>query len=418
MRLNLGPIANRQSLISNGAKLRRRALHIAASGANGLLLPLLSPLVSLLVVRLASPALWGAFVQFALLAQLGAHVVGWGSKEYLLRAWSASPQQLARLWQSSLLTRLAAFVACCAVFATLRLGFVPTLLLALWCGALALDQAFEPIVQFKKAFGYAALVDLLGLVALAVAVVALRDWLSPELLTALFAASGLGTALALALRFRRQLLPAALGRFDPGYFGAALPFFMLGLSGLLQSRADLYVVTALLPHAEVARYQVLTNLVTVVQTAAYFVLAPFVKSIYRLPDSAVPRIALRLFAVGLALLAPALAALYATVTLLYGFALAPITLALGGLGALPAFAYLPLVYALYRDGCTRAVLAVNGLGVAAALLLSLALLPSLGLDGGLAASAAAQWLMLAAYLQLRRREARRSPRAAENGSAA
>jgi O-antigen/teichoic acid export membrane protein len=382
--------------------MRRRALEVIASGANGLLLPLLSPVASLLVVRLASPALWGAFVQGALIAQLGAHVVGWGSKEYLLRAWSASPQQIAALWQSSLVTRAALLAACWVAFAALGLGTAQTLLLALWCAALALDQAFEPIVQYKKAFGFAALVDLLGVAALAGGVIALRDRLSPELLTALFAASTFATALALALRFRRQLLPAALGRFEPGYFRDALPFFLLGLSGLLQSRADLYVANVLLPHAEVARYQVLTNLLTVVQTASYFVLAPYVKGIYRLPDSVVARIALRLFGFGLLLLAPALAALYATVTLLYGFALAPATLALGAAGVLPTFAYLALIYALYRDGRTRAVLAVNGLGIAAALLLSLALLPVLGLDGGLAASAAAQWLMLAAYLLLRK----------------
>ena len=389
-------------------KLRRRAFEIAASGVNGLLLPLLSPLVSLVVVRLASPTLWGAFVGTALFAQLGAHVVSWGSKEYLLRAWSTSPREMARLWQRSLLTRMAVFAACCAVLAALGLGVGHTLLLALWCLALALDQAFEPIVQYKKAFGYAALVDLLSLVALAGAVFALRAQLTPALLTGLFAASGFGTALALALRFRRQLLPAAYWRFEWGYFGAALPFFLLGLSGLLQSRADLYVVSALLPRAELARYQVLTNLLTVVQTAAYLVLAPYIKSIYRLPDAAIARIAARLFAAGLLLLVPALAALYGTMTLLYGFALAPDTLLLGGLGVLPTFAYLPLVYALYRDNHTRTVLAVNGLGIAAALLLSLALLPAFGVNGALAASAAAQWFMLGAYVYRRGAEARRS----------
>jgi len=393
------------SSIAQRPRLRRRALEIAASGANGLLLPLLSPLVSLLVVRLASPALWGEFVQGALVAQLGAHVVGWGSKEYLLRAWSAGPQQIARLWQNSLLTRLALFAACCAVFALLGMGVLRTLLLALWCLALVLDQAFEPAVQYRKAFGYAALVDLLGLAALAGAVVALRGQLTPALLTGLFAASSGATALALALRFRRQLLPAALARFEPRYFGAALPFFLLGLSGLLQSRVDLYVVNALLPHGELARYQVLTNLLTVVQTVAYLVLAPYIKSIYRLPAGAISRLTLRLFCAGLLLLAPALAALYAIMTLLYGFALAPATLALGGLAVLPTFAYLPLVYELYRAGRTRLVLAVNALGIAAALLLSLALLPALGVNGALAASAAAQWLMLAAYGLLRHRSA-------------
>ncbi|MEZ4768402.1 MAG: hypothetical protein R2844_08245 [Caldilineales bacterium] len=38
--------------------------------------------------------------------QLAAHIVGWGNKEYLLRAFSFSPAHISREWQTSLATRL------------------------------------------------------------------------------------------------------------------------------------------------------------------------------------------------------------------------------------------------------------------------------------------------------------------------
>ncbi|MCS7040273.1 MAG: hypothetical protein NZP34_11765, partial [Caldilineales bacterium] len=59
-------------------KRRRRWLRIASGSFYNLSLPLINVLVSWLVVRLGSLALWGSFVQVMLWVQLGAMVAGWG----------------------------------------------------------------------------------------------------------------------------------------------------------------------------------------------------------------------------------------------------------------------------------------------------------------------------------------------------
>ena len=97
-------------------RLRRRGPVIVANTANNLIVPFFGVFVSLLVVRLASVELWGAFVDVMIIVQLAAHVVGWGNKEYLLRAFSFNPADLARQWQTSLVTRLALFVPFVALF--------------------------------------------------------------------------------------------------------------------------------------------------------------------------------------------------------------------------------------------------------------------------------------------------------------
>jgi O-antigen/teichoic acid export membrane protein len=70
----------------------------------------------------------------------------------------------------------------------------------------------------------------------------------------------------------------------------------------------------------------------------------------------------------------------------------------GALFALPIYLYLPFVYALYRAKQEASVLRVNVLGIVVILALSVAWLPTLGMLGGVIASAGAQWTMLAAYL--------------------
>jgi O-antigen/teichoic acid export membrane protein len=383
-------------------KLRRRLGRVVASAANTMVVPLLSPIVALIVVRMASAELWGQFVAAGIIAQLGAHVVGWGNKEYLLRQFGQRPAALAQAWQTGLASRAALFGGYCVVVVLLGLPALQAALLMAWCLGLALDQSFEALVVFKQAFAFATLVDLLVLALTVAAAVLIGGRLTLEWLLAIFAAASLASAALLALRFWRQSWPAGAGRFDPGYFRAALPFFLLGLSGMLQSRADLYVVTALLPRGELAHYQVLTNLLIYLQTGAYLLLAPFLRSVYRLPAGALARLSMNLFVVGLVVLAPAMALVGQVTAGLYHFAASPALLVVGGLVVLPSFFYLPIIYRLYREQRQALVLATNVLGIATSLALSLLLVPAFGLQGALAANAAAQWLMLCVYLWRRR----------------
>ena len=73
-------------------------------------------------------------------------------------------------------------------------------------------------------------------------------WRGPALtadgLIALFALAYLAKAALLAWRFWSLTAPEWLGRIDFGQLRAAMPFFLLGFSGLLQSRADLEKLAA------------------------------------------------------------------------------------------------------------------------------------------------------------------------------
>jgi O-antigen/teichoic acid export membrane protein len=206
------------------------------------------------------------------------------------------------------------------------------------------------------------------------------------------------------VRYRSQVLratepaPGWLGLWDRSYFVRPLPLFLLGFSGMLQSRVDLYCVSLFLSREEVGHYQVFINLMTYIQSISYFVLAPFLRSFYRLRHEAASKIGLRLFAFGLVIIGPALLAAQLILVHLYRFEFSPWYLIVGGLFAVPVYLYLPFVYTLYRANEEETVLHLNVLGIAISFALSLALLPTLGMLGGVIASATAQWAMLAAYL--------------------
>ena len=384
--------------VLKNTKVRRRALIVIANALNNLALPLISPLFSFLVIRFASVELWGEFVRVLIVAQLAAHVAGWGNKDYLLREFSLNPARIPQSWQTSLITRLALFLAFPVIVGLMGVPAQRVGLLILCSLGLVLDQAYDVVVLYKRDFAFALAVELSGLLLLALPVAWLGERLSLDLLLAVFGLSNLAKAGIFGLRFRQLAAPGWQGHFDLAHLRLAFPFFLLGFSGLMQSKIDLYCVSYFLAEKEIGQYQVFTNLMIYGQSVSAFILTPFVKSLYRLSYGASLRISAKFFAAGLVVLGFFLPVTHLALTYLYHLELSPYFLLLGGLFIWPIYFYLPIIYALFKANQQSAVIAVNFVGVSVNLLLNLILLPRLGLLGAVMASAAAQWLMGLVYL--------------------
>jgi O-antigen/teichoic acid export membrane protein len=384
--------------VLTSTKFQRRALAILTNALNTLVVPFLNPIVSLLVIRFASLELWGEFVHVLIIVQLAAHVLAWGNKEYLLREFSLNPTQIAGAWQTSLITRSVLLVALGAALLLSGLPAQRIALIMVWVLGLTLYQAYDVLILYRRAFAFSVLVELTSLAILTATIVWLRSSIDLDMLIGLFGLMQLAKAAVFLLRFRRQTIDQHLGRFDTRYFALALPFFLLGFSGMLQSRIDLFCVNYFLSRGEVGQYQIFANLLIYVQTASYFILSPFVKGIYRLGYNTILKMSLRLFGLGLLILIPALVAVHLTLSQLYHFQLSWYFLLAGGLFVVPIYFYLPIIYALYKANRQSVVLKINVLGIAANLLLSLLLLPRMGMIGAVIASALAQWSMFIAYI--------------------
>jgi len=382
---------------------------IGVNSANSLLLPVFNTAVSVLVVRLASAEVWGEFVTVMLVVQLGTHVIAWGNREFLLRAFSREPARIAAKWQSSLLTRALLFVpfAALMLLAPWPVGRAPVVLI--WSAAFVIYQSHESVIVYRRAFGFALVIESIGFSALLTAIAVIHRTLTADQLVAFFAAMYVFKAAALLWHFRSTTLTSlgAAGRVTTRYFGEALPFMLVGLAGLIHSRIDLYSVGLLLPPAEVGRYEVFSGLMLYGQALAGFILLPFVKSLYRLNYPAIMRLARRLFTVGAVSIGPFLIAAAGLLHLIYRFDFAPAFYLFGGLYVLPMYFYAPIIYALYKSNQPSTVLAISGAGIALKLLLNLTLVPHWGALGAIASVSVIQWLILTAYWLRGRRLLRR-----------
>ncbi|MDX1436365.1 MAG: hypothetical protein R3335_06120 [Anaerolineales bacterium] len=254
-------------------KYLQRGRIVLANSLNSFLLFPLGILISTLIIRLTSPDLWGAVVGVMILAQLGAHVVAWGNQEYLLREFSRTPAGISKAWWQSQLIRLVLLPIPLAIL--LIAGYRGPILLwgLVWTAGLILRQAYQPLVVYFRDFTYSIVVELMT-TALAVGAILLTSQeLSLLPAVQILAFQSVLRGLFFTFRFLGRRIAGPGQTVSPlrlRYLWITTPFFLLALSGMLNSRIDLYLVNIFRPNEEVALYQILVTVIIFTQSAAAF----------------------------------------------------------------------------------------------------------------------------------------------------
>lgn len=378
-------------------RLRRRGRMVITNSLNNLAIPLFSLLVSWLVIRRESVERWGELVAVMIVTQLAAHVMHWGHKEYLLRAFSLNPTKIVSSWHTALSTRLLLFIP-----------YLPVLFLFNWSGGriaaaflwtlfLVLSQSVEVLVVYRRAFGVALLVEVGHYLLLLGGIALWPGTLTVDRLIGLFTLVAAAKTAGLWWFFRKVTLKG-WSRPQFPYFAHAFTFFLIGFSGTLNSRIDLYSVSYFLTPGEVGQYQILINLLLYVQALSNFILLPFAKGLYRLDLAVILKVALRLLSVGLLVTPPALFVIHLLLRILYNISLPWIYWLVGGAYVLPIYFYAPVVYALFKANRQKVVIQASLFGALLNVLLNLWLIPNLGILGALLATTLSQWFNLPIYL--------------------
>jgi O-antigen/teichoic acid export membrane protein len=263
-----------------------------------------------------------------------------------------------------------------------------------------LHQSYAALITYRRDFLFSALVELLGLAALLTAFFIWEANLNVEFLVQAFTLSVVGKAILLLWRYRKITWGRSMGEnnlIQPRYFVLAFPFFLLGLSGMLNSRVDLYAVNYFLTAQDVGQYQVFTTFLLYLQAVAGFIVIPFVTTIYRLQQATIHKLSLGMMLIGILIIPPGLLVLSGLLRGLYGIELSYPFFIFGGLATLPIYFNSPIIYGMFKADRQMIVLWVNITAVLLNLLLNFLLLPRWGLIGAIIATAIVKWLSLAMY---------------------
>ena len=205
--------------------------------------------------------------------------------------------------------------------------------------------------------------------------------------------------MSLQLNFWKESFSAKISIQE---FKAGLPFFILGLSGWLVSKVDIYAVDFYLEKSQLAEYQLLITAFLMLQALAAYITIPFTKHVYRVSSKVVQKIKYKLYAVSLPL------------TILGGFAIWFIMeyfvelgfsyeyYLIGGLIALPCYFYTLNIMELIKNHKERTIIYISFLGFFVNTCLIFFLIETYGIFGVLLSVCITQWVVLLAYKVHRR----------------
>ena len=376
----------------------KRIKIILQNSISNLITPIISVLFSYIVIRNYSTELWGGFVFYLIIVNLSAHILSWGNKEYLLREFSRNASDRAEEWVKSFTSRIIfipiVFIPYYFISGTFRVSlmmFVLTLFLFIY-------QSFDVFITYERKFLLTVYAELISFILL-VTMIFLKGVSGVENILVLYIYSFIFKPVFLLVYFRGDFHKGKNFniRADFKFFKYAFPFFILGLAGMIQSRFDIYCVSYFLNKELLGKYQVIANFLGVFQSASIFIVAPFVKDIYRLKEESIMKMSKNVFLSGIALLIPFIIIFYIMIFFIYKFDLSIDYYLYSAFYILPVYYYIVPVYMHYKFGKQNRVIFITVIGIITGLISNIFLIPILGIKGALISSGFSQILMCGIY---------------------
>ncbi len=328
---------------------------------------------------------------------LASQFMSFGNKEFLLRKFSQNPSEISRFWQKTFLSRLPLFFLTIPFLFFSNFSFTIALLILIYVFSNYLHQSFNVLVVFERKFTFSLTVEFANLIVILGLIFFQQEQLTLESLLKIFCFLTFLKAIIFIFYFLQRIKQNFIFKFDFNLLSLCLPFFSLEISGMLQSRTDLYCVAFFLPEEKVGQYQILINFLIYFQAFANFLLVPFAKNVYRLNFESIQKLTKKLSLFGTVVIPIFVLGLKFVLENFYNFSFGLELFILGGLFVLPVYIYLPKIYFLYKTNLQNKVLWVNIFGIVLNGILNFYFIPQKGLVGALISSAISQWFMLLIY---------------------
>jgi O-antigen/teichoic acid export membrane protein len=376
----------------------RRLLTIGINTIQGFTSPAFNFLIVVFGVKVFGKADWASLINVMLWVFFVTFMLGWGNRDHLLRKYSQEPGKMYHAFFSNFLSRCLLLP-----FALLLLLFFP-IHISSWAILLVIltftYSSLSTLVVYHQKFSAQLLAEIVAFAIIFGSVFYVKTFdLETFLKIYTIAIATKLVLLSVQMNFWKERFSATISIEE---FKAGFPFFILGLSGWLMSKVDIYVVAFYLEKSQLAEYQLLITAFLMLQALAAYMTIPFTKHVYRVSDNVVQKIKYKLYAVALPL------------TILGGFSIWFIMeyfvelgfsyeyYFVGGLIALPCYFYTLNIMELMKNHKERTIIYISFFGFLVNISLIFLLIEPYEILGVLISVCITQWVVLIAYKMFRR----------------
>jgi hypothetical protein len=357
----------------------------------------ISLLLSFFVIHYYTKNLWGSFASYFFFVNACLLISAWGNKEYLIREFSKAPNKMMANFYQLFNTRLL-LLPLCFIVTFLFYDWQESMFIILWILGGYISQSLEVIWIYHRDYFRSIAVEIVSF-GLLLALLYMHNNLLLFTLIQYYSYYQIIRALAYILLYYTDL-KAINFEINPKYFAAALPFFVLGFVGFLQSRTDFLLVILFEKKENIAVYQVLNTYFILIHALGTFLIFPFMKNLYRVQLKTIQSMQNLMIMAAPFIVVCSLGMLYLILHFFYHFHLDFYYYLIGFFITFPPYLYAIKIIRLFRENRQSLVVRV---GIEAiiinSLLTYLLLYFGFGLKGALIGAAMAQIYSAVQYLK-------------------
>jgi O-antigen/teichoic acid export membrane protein len=380
---------------NNWALVYKRTKTVVVGGLARIISSFTNLIISVIVIRIQSPELWGEIVPVILFIDFGFSFVNWGSGPYLLRAFSANPSSMKEQFGESIGSRMPLLFLFLLILSLSPFPIDIKIGLVIWSFFRYVYQSFDPVLQFLRNFLFIIMIECVSVAIIVMPLIFSSQKNDLAFLVTSFTISVAFKAISTCFVFRSYLRNQI--SLSTKYFAKATPFLLLTFSAMLQQRADLYCVAYFLDSVPTARYQVFVNLLIFFQFLASLVLSPFAKNIFRLSEKSFKKLESNFIMIGVPLSLLSILGTYIITRFFYQFNFSLSMYLMGAVYIFLFYVYLLQNYLLGKENKQVLAAVYSLIASLGNVLLCIFLTPRFGIEGALAASLSAQVILVALY---------------------
>lgn len=380
-------------------KTTKRLYPIALNGFRTILNPLIAIAFSYIIVRFFSKEIWGKFVEYMLFFFIASVVTNWGNKTYLMRVFSQNPKNIIVDWQEFFLAR----ISLCAIFAVTIFFLYPLhqiVFLILWLLCSFIYNSFLVIIYYNRDYIKSIFIEIAGFFALVIQLYFLKNNLNIDLLIRSYAIC-IVIKVMIAIIYYYKFLNFKEIKLNFSILKLSLPFFLLGISGFLQSKIDVYAYRIFYSGKLLGEYQIISGFFIFSQSVVMLLMFPYVKNIYRMSTNSINTLKKGIMIYGFILNAIIVTGISFTL-LFFEIRLSLFQLILGFLIGYPCYIYTIDILIYFKTFKEKTVISISVISLVINFVLSILFLYlGYNVTGVLTANAIAQIFALSCYLWLR-----------------
>ena len=353
-------------------------------------IPVLNFLTLLLGIHFYGKENWGEFINISIWIYFIAFIAKWSGQNFMIKAFSQKPSNIYAVFYSNCIERSVFLL----LFMFMFFAFPFKLCVASFFLLITIFvyNSFDSLIVYHQKFKTQLFAEIIGLSFIYLSFL-FYDFYNLETIIYLFCISFLIRILIVTIRFKLPTRNIKL-KISLQNIITSFPYFLIGFSGWLASKIDIYIISFYFSKKELSEYQLLIACFIMLQAIPAYIILPINKHLFRMTRTTTKKIKrnLILSAFPIVFLFTVLIWIFLEQFMHQEFSL-PMYFFVA-LSTIPSFIYSIDIVQLFRMNKEKAIMKFSFIAVVVNIILMILLIPTMGLLGVIVTICISQWLYL------------------------